>query len=313
MRLARLVLLTMVGVAPLPAVAADVGGSADHPIVSRYAGSEITRYQQDEFNEYGLLVGPADQRDGKAGNVKSVKPLEGKVTRILYQAPAGRSTLEVYRNYEAELNKAGFKILYHCALDACGKAFHYTVVNTTPMVGIETEQRYLAAQLTRVEGDVYVSLYLNQNTAAGQPSRTQLDVVELKPMQTQMVTVDADAMAKGLGAEGHIAIYGIYFDTDKAVLKPESKLTLEEIAKLLEAQAGLKLLVVGHTDNQGGFEHNMDLSRRRAQAVVEALSGQHGVAASRLAGHGVGYLAPVASNRNEAGRGKNRRVDLVEQ
>lgn len=239
MRLARLVLLTMVGVAPLPAVAADVEGSADHPIVSRYAGSEITRYQQDEFNEYGLLVGPADQRDGKAGNVKSVKPLEGKVTRILYKTPAGRSTLEVYRNYGAELNKAGFNILYHCALDACGKAFHNTVVNTTPMVGIKTEQRYLAAQLTRAEGDVYVSLYLNQNTAAGHPfALTQLDVIELKPMQTQMVTVDADAMAKGLGAEGHIAIYGIYFDTDKAVLKPESKLTLEEIVKLPAEAAG---------------------------------------------------------------------------
>ena len=63
--------------------------------------------------------------------------------------------------------------------------------------------------------------------------------------------VDAAAMAKGLGETGHIALYGIYFDTDKAVLKPESRPTLEQIAKLLASQPQLNVFIVGHTDSQG--------------------------------------------------------------
>ena len=124
--------------------------------------------------------------------------------------------------------------------------------------------------------------------------------------------VDAEQMAKGLGDEGHIAVYGIYFDTDSATVKAESEPTLKEIAKLLTRSSGLKLIVVGHTDNQGTLDYNMDLSKRRARAVVDALTSAHGVARDRLSSGGVGYLAPVASNATEAGRALNRRVELIE-
>ena len=77
--------------------------------------------------------------------------------------------------------------------------------------------------------------------------------------------VDAAAMQKGLGETGHIALYGIYFDTDKAVVKPESQPTLAEIAKLLAGQPQLAVFIVGHTDNQGAYDYNLDLSRRRAE------------------------------------------------
>ena len=80
----------------------------------------------------------------------------------------------------------------------------------------------------------------------------------------------------------------------------------------MEQQPQLKLLIVGHTDNVGGLEHNKALSRRRAASVVEALSTWHNINPNRLSSDGVAYLAPVASNRNEAGRSRNRRVELVE-
>ena len=83
--------------------------------------------------------------------------------------------------------------------------------------------------------------------------------------------VDAAAMAKGLGETGHIALYGIYFDTDKAVVKPESRPTLEQIAKLLAGQPQLNVFIVGHTDSQGAYDYNLDLSRRRAEAVAAEL------------------------------------------
>jgi outer membrane protein OmpA-like peptidoglycan-associated protein len=123
--------------------------------------------------------------------------------------------------------------------------------------------------------------------------------------------VDADAMAKSIASQGTVALYGIYFDTGKAELKPESGPTLDEIAKLLQTETGLKLYVVGHTDSVGGFDSNMDLSRKRAQAVAQELGDKYGIARSRLKSAGVGFLAPVASNDDEEGRALNRRVALV--
>ena len=140
-----------------------------------------------------------------------------------------------------------------------------------------------------------------------------LDVVEAAPMETRMVTVDAGTMAKDVAATGHVALYGIYFDHDKADVKPESAPTLAEIAKFLAQEPKLNLYVVGHTDNVGGFDYNMGLSQRRAAAVVRELTSKHGVQAARLKPAGTGPLAPVAPNDTEEGRAKNRRVELVKQ
>jgi outer membrane protein OmpA-like peptidoglycan-associated protein len=140
-----------------------------------------------------------------------------------------------------------------------------------------------------------------------------LDVIEAKPMDTKMVTVSAGEMSKGIAATGHIALYGIYFDTDKTDIKPESAPTLKEIAALLKQDPKLLLFVVGHTDNVGGDDYNMDLSRRRATSVVTALASQHGIDPRRLKPAGVGLLAPVAPNDTEDGRAKNRRVELVKR
>ena len=118
---------------------------------------------------------------------------------------------------------------------------------------------------------------------------------------------------KAIDATGRIALYGIHFDTDKTEIKPASKETLAQIAKLLTDQGELELVVVGHTDNQGKLDYNMDLSKRRAEAVKRALVADYGIEAGRLAAWGVGYLAPVASNRAEDGRARNRRVELVER
>jgi len=137
-----------------------------------------------------------------------------------------------------------------------------------------------------------------------------LTVVEKQAMQ-QDVTLDA-AMAQGLDNVGSVAVYGIYFDTGKSEIKPESEPALTEIAKLLTQNAALKVLIVGHTDMVAGLASNMKLSQARAQAVVSELTTKHGIAAARMTPMGVGPCAPVASNKTEDGRAKNRRVELVE-
>ena len=137
-------------------------------------------------------------------------------------------------------------------------------------------------------------------------------VVEPDVMEKKMTFVNADEMKQGLRNDGKVALYGVFFDTDKDVVKPESQPTLQEIATLLKGDASLRLHVVGHTDSQGKADYNLDLSRRRAASVVRELTSKFGVAADRLDSFGCGPYSPAASNATEDGRAKNRRVELVQ-
>jgi flagellar motor protein MotB len=295
----------------------DAEGSRDYPLISRFPGSIIKYYDVKQFDEYILPLGKLEK-----GKLLKSEQLEGKITRITYKAPEDRSTLEIYRNYESALKKAGFEILFVSAGEELGKyslwpAHLYESLNPLRgdakhvLQGDASYQRYLSAKLSRPEGDVYVSLYVSLDFYRW--PMIQLDVIEVKPMETGLVAVTADALAKDIARTGHIAVYGIYFETDKADVKPESEPILKEIAKLLQQNPKLKLYVVGHTDNVGNLTYNMKLSQARADAVVKVLVSKYGADVNQLKAHGVGPLAPVASNKTEEGRAKNRRVELVEQ
>lgn len=284
----------------------DIEGSKDHALISRYPGSYIRDYKYKEFDEFELPIG----RGGR-DNAGKTQHLEGKITHLDYDNPEGRSVLEVYRNFEGALRTAGFQTLYTCAsVEQCG----WGQFTFSPEVREEwVDQgatRHLTAKLSRSQGDVYVNLVVQQS---GTASRTLLDVIEVKPMEAGLITVNAASLASDISRTGHASVYGIYFDTGKADVKPESDATLKEIVKLLQQDPKLKLYVVGHTDNQGTLEMNMDLSRRRANAVVQVLTIKYGVVPARLSAQGDGPTAPVASNDTEEGRAKNRRVELVKQ
>jgi OOP family OmpA-OmpF porin len=292
----------------------DREGCKDHPLISRYPGSYMSFCEQKEFDEFNFPLGKLVS-DGKF--TKS-QHLEGKITYIEYTAPEGRSGLEVFRNYQAALNQAGFETLFTCVRDGCMAP---GVGSGDPKLynnGAERENwcdaygmRYLSAKLARPEGDVYVSLFTDQYDGRG--ADTKLFLVEMKPMQTGMVTVNAAALEGGLAKVGHVEVPGIFFDFNKSDVKPESKPALDEVAKLLKANPAMKVWVVGHTDSVGTLEANMKLSEARAAAVAKALVTGYGISAARLKGMGVGPLSPVASNKTDEGRAKNRRVELVEQ
>lgn len=288
----------------------DVEGSKDHPLLSRYPGAVISNYHVAEFDEFNLPLGK-----NTGDTLAKSQHLEGKITWITYDAPVGRTVLEIYRNYESALAKAGFQILYSCVNDAgCGSGSPILYApNKSEDWSWPAGHRYLSAKAPKSTGDVYVSLHIGQWSNLSRGTSLVLYVIEAKPMEGDLVKVDAASLASDITAQGHSSVYGIYFDTGKAEIKPESESTLAEIAKMLQEQPGLKLLVVGHTDNVGALAGNMDLSKRRAEAVVQALTTRHGVSAARLSGQGAGPLAPVASNKTEEGRAKNRRVELVEQ
>ncbi len=289
----------------------DVPGSKDHPLLSRYPGSYIYRYSQKEFDRLYLLAGPVPSPS--AGDVAKAerKRLEGKVTLIQYQAPRNRSAYEVFRNYEGAVREAGFSVLYlgrgreisgiRKFLDEYTDFWNVYATRDDP-----SKYFYLAAKTPL--GDKAISLFVADSYDG---PKVFLGVVEARSMETGLIT--AEVMAEELGRSGHVPIYGILFDFDSTAIRPESRPVIEEIATLLRDSPSLKLYVVGHTDNVGGLDYNMDLSKRRAEAVVRELVDRHGIDADRLRAFGVGPLAPVATNGTAAGRAKNRRVELVEQ
>jgi outer membrane protein OmpA-like peptidoglycan-associated protein len=126
-----------------------------------------------------------------------------------------------------------------------------------------------------------------------------------------MVVVSAAKIGTDLVTDGKIALYGILFDFNKATVRPESRPALDEVGKFLRQNPAQGIYVIGHTDNVGGFDFNMQLSTARARAVVDDLSKTYGIAAGRMTASGVGLQAPVASNVSEEGRAKNRRVELL--
>jgi OmpA-OmpF porin, OOP family len=322
----------MNAIKPLAAVAAivvcalaaegqDVKGSKDHPAIKRYEGSTIIAYETENFD--ALLIPTAKlAHEAKLQFPKAINA-EGEVTHLRYKAPVGRTSLEVFRNYENALKGAGFQILYECTKADCGDGdtFAQTLygIGAQPLTLNQKSQAFLSAKLARPAGVMYVRVFAIENnswaseakTAEGQVV-TQVDIVETKAMETGMVTVDANAMRKALQENGRVALYGIYFDSGQAVVKSESGPAIAEIAKLLASTPSMRLLVVGHTDTDGTFATNRELSQKRAAAVVQELTTKHGIAQSRLAPVGVAFAAPVATNRTTDGKAKNRRVELVE-
>jgi outer membrane protein OmpA-like peptidoglycan-associated protein len=328
----------------------DIAGARDNALLKRYDGSFIVSYERLAFTDFkvplsSLEKADDDQRDRMNNRVFKPKEeieVEGARTRIAYLLPAGRSPLEVLRNYQDVVKEAGGEVLYTCKKDECGgdperssdggggemSLMMYFVYASQlkdadfsngkcALAAHIDDQRFFAAKIPQGGGDAYVTVQTFQVKddlyckAFNERTVALVHIVEPKPREQKMVVVKAEEMARSIGTTGRVALYGIFFDTDRADLKSESGPTLAEIAGLLEADPRLAVLIVGHTDNQGAFDHNLDLSRRRAEAVVKALAANYRIDPRRLRAAGVGMMAPAASNDADDGRARNRRVEVV--
>ncbi len=329
---------------------ADLPKTQDTSVVGRYSRSFIVSYEKREFDEVRLPLSPlkrtADRnRKDQHNNIwyepERSKTVEGQRIHLVYLMPENVSALQVVRNYQNELHGKNAKTLFECKGSECGgdasrssgggggemslsmflwpeeaikdKDFSNGKCAQTMRM---SDQRYALMELP--EGKAYVSVLAytvkdggNYCSAFNERTIAAVDVIERKAMEQKMVTIKAEEMAQAINTNGRVALYGLYFDTAKAEVKSESRDTLAQIAKLLGSTGQLKLLVVGHTDNVGGFASNMDLSKRRAESVVNALVNGYKVDRKRLTPVGVSFASPVATNQNEEGRAKNRRVELV--
>lgn len=305
---------------------ADLPGSKDPAGMKRYEGSEIIGYHDARFDEYLLPLGR--QVTYVPLVFQKSQKLEGLVSRYTYLAPLGRTPAEVMQNYKLEFTRMGLVTMYEKgASDQGWFGPTFSEISNQDDLGQilaynESQERLLVgrskdAQPTYYE--VFVTSYKDgiiptRLVKAVVKERALAEIIVIAPqkLEQKMVFVNADAMKRSLGDTGKVALYGLYFDTDKDTMRADSTPTMDEIAKLMKTNPQMKLRVVGHTDDQGAAPYNLDLSKRRAASVVQQLVSKYGIVASRLDSFGAGLYAPVASNQTDDGRAKNRRVELVE-
>ncbi|MHA1599742.1 MAG: OmpA family protein [Alphaproteobacteria bacterium] len=304
--------------------AEDVASSKDHPVVSRYPGSEIKWYDAQAFEPYAIAIGPVTGY-GKIGDWIET---QGRTTRIYYELAGRKTHTEVFENYEKALREAGFGIVASGLFSKSSRAVdvgsrkwlgvHYARNELAPdgirlLQGSSTSggSGFVAASKERVAGTVYVAIAVAQYSK--DIVTVLIDVIEVDNVETDLVTVNAEAMGDEIDEYGRVTLDGLYFDHDEATLTPASNPALDEIVKFLNARKSMNFYVVGHTDATGSFDYNSSLSDQRAATVVKELVESYGIPASRLDAHGVGPLVPVFSNSSEGGRSKNRRVELVER
>ena len=269
-----LAILFCLAAAPLLAQQADKEGFKNPALFTRMPNYWGDWVEEKEFDAHDFRV--SKDRD---------EHVEGHFCKYLYRfdgsgGAAAASAVQIMRNYQNAAKRIGGTVLFE-----------------------NDEMTTLRVAKDGKETWVSVEPYGEQIT---------LLIVERGAMK-QDVVADAAALRGGLEQTGHVEVPGIFFDTNKSEVKPESRPALDEVVKLLKANPTLRLWVVGHTDSVGASESNLALSSARAAAVVKALTTQMGIGAQRLSAFGAGPYAPVASNKTDAGRARNRRVELVER
>jgi outer membrane protein OmpA-like peptidoglycan-associated protein len=280
-----LVALAAIAVTSIAFGQTDVAGSKDYPGLTRPQNYYIDDYKELRFDSFTFRV-TENGREKK-------QDIEGHHYYFGYRYNSQRdpskgampSALEVIRNYQNAVRSNGGKILFE---EGTGG------------------DRYTTVQFTKGDKEVWMALHVVAYGAV-----YNMQIIEKQAMQ-QEVTLDAAGMANSISNTGSVAIYGINFDTGKSDIKPDSQPAIDEITKLLTNKPALKVYIVGHTDMVGDAVSNLKLSQARAQSVINELVTKHHIVASRLIAFGNGPYAPIASNKTDDGRAKNRRVELVE-
>jgi len=276
--LVALAALTLISPTPASGQQVDRAGYKDYPGIPRVPGFILREYgdcTETAFDSYGFWV----KQNGK--NVQQKE--EGHKYFYRYRLKEGLtplSPLQIHRNYQNAARAAGGKVLMD-------------------------ENGYTTILLNKGGKELWMEIHARVGY------EYDLTIIEKEAMK-QDVAIDAAAMASSIADTGSVAIYGINFDTASSVIKPDSEPAIGEIAKLLTNNPAMKVYVVGHTDMVGDAASNVKLSQARAQSVITALVSKHGIAASRLIAFGNGPYSPIASNKTDDGRAKNRRVELVE-
>jgi OOP family OmpA-OmpF porin len=257
--------------------AQDKEGCKDHALLSRMPGFYIEECI-DNYNQLSSF---------NAAGEETV--LEGNLTNILYFFNAESkekepSVFQILKNYSNAILKIGGKKIFSGDYVACYEL-----------------------KKNGKEYNIKISDFANYD-GGNRTTQFRLYVLEMEAMKQE---ITANEMLDALNKDGFIAL-NILFDTGKSTIQQESLPIIEQINELLKGDATLKVSIEGHTDNVGDAASNKKLSNDRAKVVMDALIAK-GIDNARLSFIGWGQEKPVADNRTDEGKAKNRRVEIVKK
>lgn len=321
--------------------AQDIAGGRDHPLVPRYPGSVLIGYQQLAHGSIDFQTTTYTGFDLDAGRRRYAEPaltLDGRVTRLWYEAAGNTTAAQLYDSHARALAAQGFQTLYDSAQDSSTAPAKWVnfLAGCAPgrrdaLPNIRTAQVFSSARPASLRTGTFqqdnttvrlvaVDWPKNDETSkARKGAYIAIDIVEARVLRELPQAAAAPAAAPAQAdlaftkdlSDGKAVLGGVHFLAGSATLDEGGRAALASAARYLKTHPEERFYVVGHTDDSGELRANMELSQQRAQSVVDRLEHDFGIAAGRLSAHGVGPLAPVGDNASRAGREKNRRVEIV--
>ena len=298
-----------------------IGGVAARAIELELPPSaSLNRETNKQATTYLVPTGPFD-----GTRIPSVE-VEGQVAKQAWQFSApGLTSLQIMRPLRDQMVAAGYEVILDCAGQECGGFdFRYQIdvlpapdmfvdlFNYRFLVGASEpgspNASYLTLLVSRVGAVGYLQVTRVSQTGESAPSLSVSagvdDVVDTDSDQS-------DSIIARLQSQGHVVLSDLEFETGSGSLGPGPYASLTALAEFLTKDKTRRVALVGHTDTVGGFEPNLTLSQRRAEAVRDRLVREYSVSPDQLEANGASYLAPVASNLTPEGRETNRRVEAV--
>jgi outer membrane protein OmpA-like peptidoglycan-associated protein len=178
------------------------------------------------------------------------------------------------------------------------------------LIDLESGRTVVESWSDKQKGDFLVCIPSNASYALNVSADGYLFHSEhffLPPDYTQLHPYKKDIPLQKISVGKSVVMQNVFFDTDQHQLKPESKVELNNLVRLLEENPGMQIEIAGHTDNVGSEAYNLQLSEQRASTVFDFLVA-NGIAKERLTFKGYGFSAPIADNNTEEGRAQNRRT-----
>ncbi len=303
---------TLIGVVLLGSTMAVAGVAPaqkalpDFPYLSHLPDYSLDVSNDREFDEFSFFNG------------KEMVTVEGKKYAKRYGLKKGAvaaSELQVTRNYANAAKAAGGEVLYEGTAKVAGlkgkpanRIAVLKLINGGKEIWIEVIPGNNVYWLNAIEkGEMKQDVAKTE----AKPETPKAEAKPEPPKEEPKEDITKRDLAKEIKSQGYTTIY-VNFDVDKATIRPESQPVIDHVSQMLKDNPDLNLTVAGHTDSSGTWAHNKTLSENRAKAVLQALVSK-GIAADRLASVGYGQDKPVADNATEAGKAKNRRVELIKK
>ncbi|HBR10806.1 MAG TPA: flagellar motor protein MotB [Chryseobacterium sp.] len=238
-------------------------------------------------------------------------PIEGKSWKTFIVKKDGSSSEFSYPYFEKSYDEA--------IKEAGGVKIFDGKVSKEELDQLKEKAKYLGEEGSQDYWNEPVKVYVIRRAAgddiyiqfSGNNASGAIEMVQKSPFKQTISKVQSEQIRKDLNEKGKSVLH-INFDTDKATLKPDGKEAVAEIVKVLDQDKTLKLDINGYTDQSGNSSHNQQLSKDRADTVLNTIA-QAGIDKNRLSAHGYGDSSPIASNDDGAGKAQNRRVELVKR